>query len=163
MMEEYLMTDDLRHLLTPTMRQLYEMSKTSDMPVLGHDGLPFNAMISASDTYYFSYVEDATAKYYDFCEFYEKSLPSLCQQDQVAGICEVHEADGVKWIGVDLFVSEAVKFEPYTLVELLEMARKKDVELLEKAKDLTKDSLGWVDPSAWAKACAAAGAQPVDF
>ena len=157
------MTDDLRHLSTPTMRQLYEMSKASDMPVLGHDGLPFNSMISANDTYYFGYVEDETVKCYDFCEFYEKSLPSMCQQDQVAGLCEVHEVGGVQWIGVDLFVSETVKFEPYTSAELLEMAKKKDEELLEKTKGLVKNSLGWVDPSVWARACAAAGARPVDF
>lgn len=85
-----------------TLKALYDLSVTTKMPVLGHDGLPIGSVI-VSDAYYFTHKDDVT---FDFTEFYEKCVYSGCRHDMVAGECKFHEYDGHHWIGVDLFVLE---------------------------------------------------------
>lgn len=140
-----------------TIKQLYELSKSSGMSVLGHDGLPFNTVTTISpdpNTFYFRHEEDEKNwDCFDVIEFYEKCIPSICQNDFVAGECLIHHIGNISYIGVDLYID--VPEEGYGVTTL-------NSKLVKLELDASKDPLD-LDLNKYAEWARKMGLIPVDF
>lgn len=92
-----------------TLQALYNLVKEKDIPVLGHDGLPFHnqtTVATSEGEVFFRHDPEYKSEdrdYLDFVDFYEICIPSICRNDVIAGNCEFHTEDGITWMGVDLF------------------------------------------------------------
>lgn len=95
-----------------TYKQLYELAVKENLPILGHDGLPFQTMTTITagfneECLYFRH--DDNKEFFDFVTFFPFHIPSVCHNDLVAGECEIHEENRIRWIGVDLYNEDLEK------------------------------------------------------
>lgn len=85
-----------------TLKELYDLAKETNLAVLGKDGLPLNWVV-VSDKYYFCY-NSKSCQEFDFIEFYEKCVPTICQSDLVGNEVDIYlnKEEFIHWIGLEI-------------------------------------------------------------